>query len=84
MTHLTEEETDILRECLGLSYWNRENPTRNRLDWTAKNDIPVGKLLRRRYLKIAASCSMESCATEWFYKATDAGRIAVMDQPWRE
>lgn len=82
MTHLTEEETYLLRATLGLSYWNRENPQRNYVTRDDKTGRTIDKLVARDFL--AQDSLIGQGGREIYYKATDAGRVAVLDAPWRE
>jgi hypothetical protein len=84
MTHLTEEETLVLRATLGLSYWNRETPTRNRLDNEIErtNAPVVEKLYRRGYMKPGKVFAPGGEERHWI--ATVRGIEAVRDQPFKD
>lgn len=82
MVHLTPEEASVLRQTLGLSYYNRENPRRNHLyqDDADKVASVVSGLIQRGYLSHAYTFGPTGRIP--FYKATDAGRFAVLEQKW--
>lgn len=82
MTHLTEEEAHLLRATLGLSYWNRTEPQRNHLRPDAKHERVVDKLVERGFLVPAEIIGQGG--KEVYYKATDAGRVVVLDARWRD
>lgn len=82
MTHLDSDERMVLRRTLGLSFYCRTEPTRN---WLGSVDAEkyadtVAALEQRGFL--AKDKTHGQGGVEWFYKTTDAGRIAVLDQPW--
>lgn len=82
MVFLSKEETALLRQALGLSYYNRENPTRNRLFTGDAEKYPaaIASLLEREYM--AVDHTFGPGGKEPYYKATDAGRFAVLEQKW--
>lgn len=83
MTHMTKEETALLRQALGLSFYCRQNPTRNLLflHYAEKYPEALASLLERGFL--VKDSTIGQGGVEHFYKATDAGREGVYDQPWQ-
>lgn len=83
MTHLTDEETSILRRTLGLGKFNRTNPTRNQLWMADAGDylMHIELLIERGYMTTDSIIGPKG--KRFFYKATDAGRVAVLDMPWK-
>lgn len=83
MTHMTEEETELLRQALGLGLYCRENPTRNRLFVRDAEKYPeaLASLLARGFLM--EDFVFGQGGKEPFYKATDAGRFGVLEQAWK-
>lgn len=80
MTYLTREEVEILRSCLGLDHFRRENPSKNYLNVLTPKQMPVVEGLIERGYMVTQKISGMTETTH--YKATDAGRVAVLDQPW--
>jgi hypothetical protein len=82
MVHLTSEEISLLRQALGLSYYNRENAKRNWLAMADAEKYPqaLSSLIERGYM--AEDYTFGMGGKEPFYKATDAGRFAVLEQKW--
>jgi hypothetical protein len=84
MTYLTEDETLVLRLTLGLSYWNRDNPTRNRSHGIdiEKYQRVMDNLAKRGYM--ATDSTYGESGKELYWKATPAGIEAIRDQPFRD
>lgn len=82
MSNLTAEETRILRDTLGLSYWNREKPTKNRVYEMDKNSKTLSKMVDRGYLETYQVHGMGGLET--YHKATEAGEAAVLQAQWPE
>lgn len=82
MIHLTEDETAVLRDALGLSYWNRQDPQRNYCHRTDKTSTTIDGLVKRGFLK--QDEVLGQGGREVYYKATDTGRVAVLDARWRD
>ena len=82
MSDLNEEQTALLRQALGLSSENHDNPTKNRFDRTPQNKLTINGLQRLRYLRMTSECSMQDGRMVDYYYVTDAGKEAVLAQPW--
>lgn len=82
MSTLTEEQTALLRQALGLTSENNDNPTKNRVDRTPQNKLTIHSLQRLRYLRMTSGCSMSDGRVTDYYYVTDAGKEAVLAQPW--
>ena len=82
MTHLTPQETDLLRRTLGLNKWNKETPERNFIRAALTEDIPViAGLVERGYMKEKV---INGQTRQVHYIATPAGIEAVRDQRWQD
>lgn len=82
MSALTDEQTALLRQALGLTSENLDSPTKNRVDRTPQNKLTIHSLQRLRYLKMRQEVRKEDCRTVGYYYVTDAGKEAVLSQPW--
>lgn len=84
MTTLTANETIVLRQTLGLGYYNRKKPIRNHLSVEngKKYQDVIYSLVLRGLLK--QDMTYDAGGRSYFYTVTDAGREAVLEQSWPE
>lgn len=87
MTHLTPEEARVLRITLGLHETNRRGITQNYLHpyYAAMYADAVASLLQRGFLYVRDKEFKATYRTieAGTHAATDAGRVAVLDEPWK-
>lgn len=83
MTHLTPDQTALLREILGLWDTNRINPTRNRSysSRLSHDEALTASLVDRGYL---TKHRITGPVDSYSYTATPAGIEAVRDQRWAD
>jgi hypothetical protein len=80
MTYLSPEDAKVLRIALGLDVTNKHYPSRNKLHpvYAERHKGTVTDLIGRGFLTLKVRDG------EAFYIATDAGRVAVIDHPWKD
>lgn len=87
MTHLTEDEARVLRITLGLHATQRTAATQNFLHphYAVELADAVASLEARGYLFRRAQEVRRTYGVipAGWYAATPAGRVAVMDEPWK-
>lgn len=79
MTFLSEQDAKVLRIALGLDATNKVYPSRNKLNrvYAERYKDTVAELMARGFM------TTKERDGETFILTTDAGRVAVIDHPWK-